>query len=523
MVSNSSQIDDLIRKDLRSGRIQRIEDSSAFESDCDESRFRELLLFEIEHCVSRGEKIRETELTSRFQQRSSAVQEIFAEARDKSDAWDQFLPDPKKTQPGLLLDAFYQSTNIQLDQIGTDGYGESEVYVPSEVKLRVIRGPHSGKEQTFTDSASIIVGRGDDAQWQLSDDSRCSRMHCRFEISPPGCSVVDLKSTNGTVINGKRLPRAELKDKDTVQVGLSRIRVHVQKSSNDSVNIAPSATYNPELDMPTIPGYELSKLLGAGRFGMVYSGTRLRDGRSVAVKVLRGTANPDQNEMQDFINEAAVSVKLNHKHIVETLDFGMHDDLPYLVMENVETVELMPLMEKLPARRRQSVAMQATLQVLSGLEYAHQEGFIHRDLKISNVLCTQLKTNRFHLKISDFGLARRLESSFEGEKSICGTAAYMAPEVISDPAKIGQVSDVFSVGVCLYELLSGRRPWESNRINSLLFMIVNEPPTPINERIPSVNPRLIEVINKALSRRPDRRFQSAAEFKIALLKVAKLD
>ncbi len=518
MPQEPSNIIQAIEREFAAGKLEVIEQSKLFDESCSEDTFRQLLMIEFSTWILRGQRIHETDLTERFPRRASEVRFIFSEARENfSDSWHQFIPDPKKTQPGFLLDAFYQSTNIPLQRFEDNASSDAEPGTPAEVHLRVIRGPHEGKEQTFTESASIIVGRGDDAHWQLPDDSRCSRLHCRFEITPPVCSVVDLKSTNGTVVNGQRISRIALKDKDTVQVGLSRIRVHIQRPSSDSVHIAPSATFNPELDTPTIPGFELSDLLGAGRFGMVYSGIRALDGRSVAIKFLRGTANPDENDYQSFINEAAVSVKLKHRNIIETIDFGIHEDLPYLVMEKVETIELMPLLDELSPRRRELAAINGILQVLRGLEHAHNQGVLHRDLKPTNLLCSQVDDSKFLLKISDFGLARRMESSFAGEKAICGTAAYMAPEVISEPQSIGRVSDLFSIGICLYELLSGRRPWESNRLNNILFMILNEPPTPLSHRFPSASPGLVEVINKALSRRPDRRFQSAKEFSEALM------
>ena len=184
-----------------------------------------LLPIEIDHLVESGERIFEKQIAQRFTlDQLSIVTRVFENSRElHAERQHQFIPDPRKTDPNLALDLFCRSTNVlnPRDYVSGQSSLYAEPHQP-EVRLRVVKGPHSGKELVFDSQASVLVGRGDDAKLQLPSDTRCSRLHCRFEISPPHCEVIDLKSTNGTLINGKRVARQQLSDKDTVQTFMGK-------------------------------------------------------------------------------------------------------------------------------------------------------------------------------------------------------------------------------------------------------------------------------------------------------------
>lgn len=508
---------------LSDGRVATIEEFLAAESITTQPVADEileaLLPVEMERCLELGMRVHEMKFVDRFHHtQKQIVAAAFQDVRDEhSDQWKAFIPDPRKTDPNMVLDLFFRSTNV----LNPNDYIEAETALFSEqrdpeVRLRVVKGPHAGKELVFDKTASVFVGRGEDAKLQLPKDVRCSRLHCRFEVNPPHCEVVDLKSTNGTLVNGQRVPRQTLKDKDTVQIGTTKIRVHIQEEAEASETDLPSPTFNPLLDIPEIPGVSLDAMIGKGRYGVVYTGRQIDSDRPVAVKVLSATAVPSSEELHQFINETSVAVRLKHPQIVESIDFGVHQDAPYLIMEKVETIKILERLRNLAWPHRQREACRLTTLILSGLEQAHREGIVHRDIKISNLLFSEAGGN-IDVRISDFGLAVKSTGTFGSQNSICGTAAYMAPEMISSPDRINPQSDIFAAGVCLYELLSDRRPREANEINDLLFMILNEPATPIHERTPEVAPEVAEIVGKAIASDQKKRYATAEEMRLDLL------
>ncbi|MEZ6130496.1 MAG: FHA domain-containing serine/threonine-protein kinase [Planctomycetaceae bacterium] len=504
---------------LAAGTMTCVEDFLAAHSGLiDDETLERLIASEIDHRLEAGDAVSESKLVERFPNRKALVAEVFEEARARHfQQKKRLIPDPRKTTQDMMLEVFFRSTNV----ICPENYVELEEELeseplPAEVRLRIIKGPHAGREVTYTEAASVLVGRGDDAKLALTDDHRCSRLHCRFEIAPPACSVVDLKSTNGTLVNGRRVDRADLKDQDTVQVGTSRIRIHIQSGTSASVEPPPTATYNPMLDAPDISGYDIEHQIGHGRFGVVYGGVERLTGRPVAIKLLCDTAVPGNDEIQQFIHEASVSVKLKHPNIVETIDFGMQDGAPYLVLERVPTINIRDHFQDLQLPQRCLTAADLTARMLEGLACAHRTGIVHRDIKLSNLLFFH-SDRTIGVKISDFGLALKSTASYRTQQAVCGTAAYMAPEMVSDPAGASPLSDIYAAGVCLYQLLSNRRPHEAKKLTRLLFMILNEPSTPILERVPEIPRSLAVIVDKAIARKAENRFQSADDMRDALL------
>ncbi|MEZ6062393.1 MAG: FHA domain-containing serine/threonine-protein kinase [Planctomycetaceae bacterium] len=507
--------------ELRAGKVARMEDFlPSLPFGATDELAEQLCLVEIEHELRHDRSVSEAALRKRLPEFRRAVSAAFTSARAKYPQHsERLVPDPGKTDQGLL-DVFFKSTNVLTPAQFHESDDFSDVEIPeAEVQLKVVKGPHSGREFVFRNPVSVLVGRSADSHLQLIDDEKCSRLHCRFEISPPNCSLVDLKSTNGTLVNAELVDRCTLQDGDTVQVGRTKIRVHIQdarKASDTANQRLAEQTYNPSLHAPALPGYEIGDLIGRGRFGVVYAGHHLSTGRKVAVKILSRSAIPSGDEVQQFIREASICVGLKHPQIVETVDFGVHDDTPYLVFEFIDTIDIATRLRRMPAAERYTVCASLAAQLLDGLHYAHSRDIVHRDVKLSNLLFFE-DAGRLRVKIADFGLALRIVEASGSERAVVGTAAYMAPEILLEPAKAGPRSEVYAAAVCLYQMLCGRRPHEARRLSKMVFKILNEPPTPIRERDSSVPDELAAIIEKALSRSPDDRYQTAAEMRDALL------
>jgi hypothetical protein len=258
-------------------------------------------------------------------------------------------------------------------------------------------------------------------------------------------------------------------------------------------------------DVPVIRGYEVGELLGRGGFGRVYRALQLSVNRPVAIKVLRidDAANPQVN--QRFIAEATLLAMLSHPHIVQVYEAGMSGDgRPYISMELIAGGNLRQRMQ------REQISIQDSAAIVKRLAetvaHAHQHGIIHRDLKPENVLCTPDGAP----KIVDFGLAKYSESSMRLTQTgdVLGTLLYAAPEqIMGRTGEVDARSDVYSLGVILYELLSGRRPFEADHIAGLLVKFRAELPPPL----PRVPRDLATICLKCLEVKPQDRYANAGE------------
>jgi eukaryotic-like serine/threonine-protein kinase len=266
-------------------------------------------------------------------------------------------------------------------------------------------------------------------------------------------------------------------------------------------------TWMPSADLPQIPGYDVQELLGRGGTGVVYKAWHQRLGRAVALKMLLAGRLARPTEQERLLREAAAVASLRHPNIVQIYDMGDLDGQRYFTMEYIEGGSLAQKLAGAPQPADQAAALVATLA--KAIQVAHQSGIIHRDLKPGNVLLTADGTP----KVSDFGLARRLDS--DSELTVTGvpvgTPSYMAPEQgLGQRNLIGPATDVYALGAILYELLTGRPPFRAETAATTLQQLLTEepvPPTRLNRRVP----RDLETIClKCLHKEPSRRYGSAA-------------
>ncbi|HSC85717.1 MAG TPA: serine/threonine-protein kinase [Polyangiaceae bacterium] len=272
----------------------------------------------------------------------------------------------------------------------------------------------------------------------------------------------------------------------------------------------------------TVDGkYQIVRLLGEGGMGAVYEGLNTRIHRKVAIKVLHGNVASSADAVQRFEREAQAAGRIGSKHIVEVLDLG---DLPngdrYMVMEFMDGQSLADRIRDRGHLTPQELYPIA-VQLLDGLAAAHAAGIVHRDLKPDNVfLLPTGKDGTDFVKILDFGISKF--NSLGGEFSmtrtgaVMGTPYYMSPEQAKGARDLDQRTDIYAAGVILYEALSGRVPFNAETFNELLFKIVLEDAPPLASILPDVNPAFVEVVQKAMSRDLNQRFQTASDFKAAL-------
>jgi serine/threonine-protein kinase len=267
--------------------------------------------------------------------------------------------------------------------------------------------------------------------------------------------------------------------------------------------------------------FGLRRKVGSGASGTVFEADQLVLGRTVAVKVLRGELARDARFVARFHDEATAASRLNHPNTVSVIDYGQTEDgLLYLVMEFLRGPTLTHVLRN--ETLRPSRVADLVAQILSGLEEAHDAGVVHADLKADNVVVERRRGDWDLVKVVDFGIARLVgQPTKDGaEKTICGTPEYMAPEVIQgdDPT---YASDIYAVGVVLYELLIGTTPFAGGASIEVLRRHLVEQPIPPSLRRPDlkIDPVLEDCALRALAKEPGRRFASATEFRIALTRV----
>ena len=260
--------------------------------------------------------------------------------------------------------------------------------------------------------------------------------------------------------------------------------------------------------------YDLREELGRGAMGVVYHGFDPMIGRDVAVKTLRlseaGTGLTREELIGRFQTEARAAGLLAHPNIVVVFDAGEEDGLFYITMEFVEGRSLQSLID---ARQNFPVSRVLKLmeQVCSALDFAHQNNVVHRDIKPANLMLTADDT----VKITDFGTAKILQVGTAQTAHVMGTPSYMSPEQVKGTPVDGR-SDIFSLGVILYELMTGEKPFPGQNITTVIYKIINEEPISPRSLDSSIHPGLSAVISRALAKDPAARFQSCNELLSAL-------
>lgn len=276
----------------------------------------------------------------------------------------------------------------------------------------------------------------------------------------------------------------------------------------------------PALDIKTLGRYEISSKLGEGGMGTVFKATDSLLERTVALKIAKissiDLAGTDKNRLDRCLKEARLAAQFIHPNIVITYDAGIEEDLFFIALEYMNGLGLQTHARKwnlLP----QSQVLEIIYNTCYALDYIHDKGYIHLDIKPSNIMLTQ----RSEVKLMDFGISRFLKEEPQDGTKISGTPYYMSPEQANSDIALDHQTDIFSLGVVLYELLTGNRPFEGKNFYETIYKIAHVDPVALREHNPDISPDLEPIVNKAIHRAKDQRFQTAKEFADALLPIIK--
>lgn len=430
------------------------------------------------------------------------------------------------------------------------------------VTLHVVAGPQTGRDFTFYQHDTFMIGRSENAQFCLPHDRFFSRHHCILEIAPPQAFLRDLSSTNGTFVNGMRMETAYLKSGDRIQGGETVLEIEVSGDEdfestlkgptagelsviavqclNCSIPVSIEAA-SPNARMSyvcddcreklranpqPIPKYQMIRVIGQGGMGSVMLARSEADGRAVAIKTLLPEVAVSEQSLKRFLREIEVAASLSHPNIVSYIEHGTHNGLVYLVTEFVVGMDASRLAKNKGGKLGYQEVVRIIEQTLAALEFAHTEGFVHRDIKEQNILVTgefPLSTS----KLTDFGLSKSFKqtgmSGVTMVGDVAGTIAYMPPEQVRDFKDVKPPSDIYAVGMTAYSLLTGAHALDISPkagIAETVKAIFEKPIIPVRTRIPEVPHHVASVIETALARKVEDRWRTAGAMREALLAAA---
>lgn len=362
----------------------------------------------------------------------------------------------------------------------------------------------------------LTVGRSPDNDIVISDMLAVSRYHAQV-IPENGTFVLyDRDSLNGTVVNNQRVFRHDLQHGDQIQIGGARLLFSTSGRIPDHISTPESSHPTASLMFPSktwFEGYLLEERLGEGGMSVVYK-ARNREGDVVALKILNVT---DEYAVRKFVQEQKIGFMLReHPYIREVYDLGRSRQRNlYLVMEYVDGCSLRALVGSLSDDRIVQIMGRTCL----ALDYAHERRIVHRDVKPENILMARSG----QLKVTDFGIAKLTSSVTVTKDRVVGTPEYLSPEQARGVRDIGPTSDIYSLGIILYELLTGHVPFPLSRTGdpyraavTVLRHHVHTPPRLPREQNPDVSPDLEEVALRAMEKNPSDRYATAVAMAEAL-------
>jgi hypothetical protein len=439
--------------------------------------------------------------------------------------------------------------------------------MPGAVKLTIVEGPLRGWTDTFRARDTFLFGRARDCHLRPPEGDRTvSRYHFVVEVDPPEAVLRDLGSHNGTLVNGTlyggrsrgassddagtRLPDVALADGDELRVGPTVFRVEIsapatrsagaetlpqctrcgrqvtmlldggyattrlcQRCSTPDASDAPAAALTGELGP-----YRIRSKLGQGAMGAVYLAERGPGSTPVALKVLLAHASASHYKRRVFEREIEVTRSQHHPNIVQLYDFGASGSFYYFALEYCPGHSLDDLIERSGGRLPLERAAPLMLQLLDGLAFAHDQGFVHRDIKPQNVLLT---TPEGHTaKLSDFGLAKSFVragmSGLTATGASAGTPVFMPREQLTNFKYVKPISDVWSIGATFYAMLTGSLPRPFPSSVDPIHVILHRPIVRVRERLAGLPAAVAEVVDRSVSDDLSERYETAGHLREAL-------
>jgi eukaryotic-like serine/threonine-protein kinase len=423
------------------------------------------------------------------------------------------------------------------------------------IVLRVTAGPHTGQEFSVDRPETVTVGRSSRVHFSVVYDQALSREHFQIDNEPPLCHLIDLGSTNGTKVNGLRVGRVLLREGDTITAGDSAFLVHFVEDSHDALNFATCAgccgripletgSTSPASATPlslekaevrlcdncqasrlkfpkTHSDYLIDEWIGGGGMGEVFRARQLSRGRPVAIKMISANNVLGDKASGYFRREIEVLRDLLmpggqcHPSIVAFYEIYEVDSQFQLVMEYVDGMNALDWIKGLERPLPIASAAMIGRHLLSALQYAHSKGYVHRDVKPSNLLVMG-PVHRPRVKLTDFGLAKSFAENdgyqnLTRQGDIGGSIGFISPDHIRQFSDIREPADIYCAAATLFFLLTNKYPYLGfdPRAPGSYDIILQHPPVPLRAFRPDAPEGMERVLLKALQKQPRDRWKSA--------------
>jgi hypothetical protein len=425
-------------------------------------------------------------------------------------------------------------------------------------RLVVVAGPDQGKAFPLPAAGIVLIGRGRTAQVCLADP-HVSRSHCQVKIEAGRILAEDLNSVGGMFVNDNRVSTQPLRPGDVIRIGSSLLRLELGDLA-DQATLAPPvgpvpagvapAPFVPQVPsrvpvapvapvaaavplvpippplsaVPTLPPlYELSgqalshfqigPVIGPGKTGVVFRAHDTREGKEVALKVFLPEFSRDDDEVQRFLRAMKTTLPLRHPHLVTTLGAGKSSSLCWVSMELIEGVQLGQAVQQAAAGAGDwRVALRAILHVARALAYLHGSHIYHRNITPTNLI---IAARDGTIRLGDLMKAKAQEGKLAKQVTqageILGDLRFLSPEQTTNASAGDGRADLYSLGAVAYALLVGRPPLEGKTFVETILKIRQTPPAPPRQFQPAIPPQIEAIVMKLLGKKPEERFQSAAE------------
>lgn len=384
-----------------------------------------------------------------------------------------------------------------------------------DIKFTVVSGPEAGRSITLDLAENVTIGRGQACKLVLNDP-RASRSHCELSVSNSHLRIVDLGSSGGTYVNGKRVTDANLKLGDKLQMGDSVLEWQsggpipaIEKPQPGELVSRLSVKSLNALVGQTIDQFQLKKILHAGASSVLFLANDTQQDRLAAVKVMQPTLMSDDEQRSRFVRAVRTMINVKHDNLVEIYGAGKSGPFCWCAMEYVDGISIMEMIELIGINGRLDwrEAYRVAVHIGRALECAEKHKIVHRNVAPENLL--QRKNDKV-VKLCDLLLAKAFEGSQAKQITvpgqIIGNLGYMAPERLVDTSKLDWRSDQYGLGATLFALLTGRPPFEAKTLPELIKAIRSEDAKYPGEVIKESNHTFLKIVLKMLNKNPTERF-----------------
>lgn len=398
--------------------------------------------------------------------------------------------------------------------------------------LLVIEGPDQGRVFPLSGGA-LVIGSSNKNTDICLNDPYVSRLHCKVETRDDRVIVHDLKNSKGTFVNGTQVTRQDLQSGDVLRVGNSQLRLVAEATAVVPPN-AEGVVYQPPTWLEELPGqtlgpYQVGTILGAGRHGIVFKATGTRSGHVVALKVLAPDFPTDDEELQRFIRVVKPVLPLRHPHLVSLHGAGKAGAFCWLAGDYIEGKTAAHLARK-PRDEDDSedgddwrTAFRLATHVARALGFVHRNRLRHTNITPHNILWHDSTETA---KLNDLVLADAIEGSVMQrrvqEKKLLAELPYLPPEQLEENTFIDDLSDLYSLGVVTYEVLTGHLPYKGDTPEDTIAQIREGMPMRPTKHRPNVPPDFERAVLKMMALRQEDRYSSAAELQADLERIAEV-